>query len=337
MSAHAGRRRLQVGFILCPDFTLSALSLFIDTLRLASDREDRSGRVHCDWQVMSPHGNLIRSSCGIHVSPTSRLLDPAGFDYVAVVGGLLGKEQSHAEIVTYLRQASRAGTKLIGLCTGSFVLAAAGLMKHRTSCVSWLHYSDFTERFPNLAVSSREIYLEDKRVITCAGGSSVADLAAELVRRHVGVSAEKNAVEILHIERLRVGKDVQPRNPMDLPISDGRIKSVLAYMENNLENPVSVAQLASYMGVSRRQMERIFELDLKLSPVAAYMRLRMQRASELLARTNRPLVEVAFDSGFDNSSHFTRRFRTMFGCTPTAFRRNAHGEADGPTARVTSP
>ena len=203
---------LRVGFVLARHFTLSAFSLFVDTLRLASDVEDRSGRVLCDWDVISATPQMIKASCGIHVAPTARLGPAERFDYIAVVGGLLDVDEPlDAEAMAFLKEAARKGVTVIGVCTGSFILADAGLLDNRLACVSWLHHEAFRERFAHHRLTSERLFSEDGGIITCAGGSAVADLAALLVRRHVGDEAERNALEILQVERWRDGDEGQCR------------------------------------------------------------------------------------------------------------------------------
>jgi transcriptional regulator GlxA family with amidase domain len=136
--------KLRVGFVLMHNFTLTAFSSFVDVLRLAADEGDRSRPIDCTWQVMSPERRSTRSSCGVEVQPTAGLIDPSGFDYVVVVGGLLhGMPPLPPGLATYLRAAGRAGVTLVGVCTGSFVLCRLGLMDQRKCCVSWYHYRDF--------------------------------------------------------------------------------------------------------------------------------------------------------------------------------------------------
>lgn len=314
--------KLKVGFILARHFTLSAFSLFIDTLRLASDIDDRSGRVMCDWDVISASGQMIKSSSGIQVAPTARLGDPSRFDYLAVVGGLLDVEEPlDRETAAYLNEATRKKVPVIGVCTGSFILAAAGLLKDRLACISWLHHDEFKVRFPRNRLTSHKLYTEDRGVITCAGGSAVADMAAFLVKRHVGVGAEKNALEILQVERRREGDELQSRSPIALPLhNDTRIKASLLYMEQNIDDVVGIEKIADNVGLSRRQLERLFNEKTGTSPGAAYMKIRMDRAMFLVERTSKPLIEIALDVGFENSSHFCRKFRESFGLTPTKLR-----------------
>ena len=157
--------RLRVGFILARSFTLSPFSLFVDTLRLAADEADRSRRIHADWDVMASRDGLIGSSCGIAVAPTAGLLDPAQFHYIVVVGGLLTEAQPvDSETIAYLRRADRRRVTLIGLCTGSFILAGAGLMRDHESCVSWICHDAFRQRFPDHRLRSDHLFaLEGRR------------------------------------------------------------------------------------------------------------------------------------------------------------------------------
>lgn len=314
---------LNVGFVLARSFTLSAFALFVDTLRLASDQKDRSGRVLADWQVLGSTRHMVTSSCGVQVAPTTDFIDPARFDYIVVVGGLLSVSQPvDNETVSYLRQAAAKRVPLIGVCTGSFILAEAGLMTSHETCVSWLHHQDFRERFPDLRVRSDRLFHLDNQRGSCAGGSSSADLANVLVRRHIGRDAARNALEVLQIDQARSATHSQARRPIVIDAKDSRITSVLITMEQNLEGDISLEGLARSVGLSRRQLERLFEEQTGLSPGAAYRKIRLDRAKELLENTNRAVVDIAFDVGYSSASHFTKAFRLAFGSTPLSVRGN---------------
>ena len=243
--ADSGTPRLRVGFVLARSFTLSAFAMFVDTLRLASDELDRSGRVLADWQVLGSTRHLIKSSCGVEVAPTSDFVDPAQFTYIVVVGGLLNVERPvDYDTIAFLKRADAQKVPLIGVCTGSFILAEAGLMKNHETCVSWLHYEAFKERFPDLIVRSDRLYELDRTRGSCAGGSSAADMAALIVRQSISKDAERNALEVLQIERARTALDVQPRRPLDIDCNDDRLKSILIVMEQHVENIISLKKLA---------------------------------------------------------------------------------------------
>lgn len=313
--------KLKIGFVLARSFTLSAFALFIDTLRLASDEADRSGRVLADWQVLASTRNLIISSCGVRVAPTSDFVDPREYNYIVVVGGLLGAEcPIDCETIEYLKVAAVEKVPLIGICTGTFILADAGLMKHHRSCVSWLHFKEFRQRFPDHQVRSDRIFNLDRYRGSCAGGSSSADIAASIVRRHISLRAERNALEVLQIDKARSAMHVQPRRPLFSDSNDPRIQAALIVMEANIENTVSINEVAKEVGLSRRQLERLFMKTMKCSPALTYRKVRLERARQLVVDTRAPLLDIAMEVGFENASHFTRAFRENFGVTPSHLR-----------------
>ena len=314
-------KRLKIGFILARSFTLSAFALFADTLRLASDELDKSGRVTADWQVLSSTRQLILSSCGVQVAPTADLGDPGQFDYIVVVGGLLKHEAPvDNETIAFLKKADEKKLSIIGVCTGSFILAAAGLMKRHYSCVSWLHYEEFRERFPDHQVRADRLFNLDRTRGSCAGGSSVVDMAAAIVRRHISKDAERNALEVLQVEKARSALEIQPRRPLSIECKDPRVKAALIIMELNMERGLTIAELATSVGVSRRQFERLFMEETKISPALAYRKIRLERAKNLLIRTSAPMIEIALEVGFEDASHFARFFRQSFGQSPAKFR-----------------
>lgn len=314
---------LRIGFILARRFTLSAMALFVDTLRLAADTEDGSRKIRCDWDVLSQTRGFVTSSCGVQVASTVDLLDPREYTYLIVVGGLLDVEEPlDAATQTYLLRAAQAGVGLVGLCTGSFLLAEAGLLDGHTACVSWLHHKAFTRRFPHIGVTGEQIFNLDGKLATCAGGSASADLAAALVRRHIGESAERNATEILQISHRREATDAQARKPLGIEVGDRRVHQALLLMEQHMEDVLPVSALATLIGLSRRQLERLFLECLGAAPSAIYLRLRLERARRMMAdEPMRPLIDIALATGFSAPSHFSIRFRARFGISPTEARR----------------
>ena len=317
----AAGKRLQVGFVLARSFTLSAFALFVDTLRLASDEADRSGRILADWKVLGSTRHLIASSCGVQVAPTSDFVDPSEFDYIAVVGGLLRNNLAvDDETLRFLKITATKNVPLIGICTGTFILAEAGLMREHETCVSWLHYQTFRERFPDHPVRADRLYNLDRERGSCAGGSSAADLAASIVRRHVGRAAERNALEVLQIDKARTAFDIQPRRPLEIESGDDRLRAALILMESHLEKKISIPEIAKSVGLSRRQLERIFIENTGNTPAAVYQRVRMERARQMVMKSKAPLVEIAVELGFADASYFAKTFKKVFGQSPGAFR-----------------
>ncbi len=332
---------LRVGLILADNFTLSAFALFTDHLRLAADDGDRSRPVRVRWSIMARSPEPIRASCGVMLTPTDGLLPPQDLDYVVVVGGILhAGRQIDAATGDYLRGVADAGTTLIGLCTGSFILCREGLMKGRRACVSWYHYQDFLESFPNQAVAADRLFLEDGDRITCAGGAGTADLAIHLIERHLSRAIAQKASQVLLFDRVRDGGDAQPHPPLSQTVTDPRIRRASLIMEQNLASPIAISKVAAQLGLSTRQFERLCTATVGLTPGALYRQLRLRYAEWLVENTSRSITEIALDAGFADASHFTRQFKACFGLSPSKRRLQPRGspsdERDAARTRVFS-
>lgn len=312
------RRRLSVGILLTADFTLSAFSLFVDTLRLADDSAQPS---RCCWTIMAETRAPIRSSSGVKVLPDSGFIEPSGFDYVVVVGGILhGRREASSAFYAYLRRAAAAGVKLIGICTGSFILCRAGVMKGRRVCVSWLHYQDFRADFPDHEIVGDRLFEIDGDRITCAGGAGAADLATVLIESHLGSRLARKTHQVLQFAQSRGRDAVQPHPQMSRAVEDERVCRALLMMEQNLSDPVPISAIARRLDLSPRQLERRFEASLGQRPSALYRALRFRYAYWLLETTDRSVTDIALDSGFSDCAHFSRQFKVLYGISPSRMR-----------------
>jgi transcriptional regulator GlxA family with amidase domain len=317
----AAPKPLSVGILLAENFTLSAFSLFVDTLRLAGDESDFSRQIHCRWTIMAEAAAPVRASCGVQVVPSGGFSDPAAFDYVAVIGGIMHNSRPvSAALYAYLRRAAAAQVKLIGICTGSFILVRAGLMEGRRTCVSWLHYQDFKKEFPDHAVIGDRFFEIDGDRITCAGGAAAADLAAALVERHLGSRLAQKPHQVLLLNEMRKAGAVQPHPPMAHEVTDERIRRALLMMEQNLANPLPIATIALKVGLSTRQLERLFDAALGHRPSDLYRVLRLRYARWLLENTSRSVTNIALDAGFSDCAHFSRQFKSLHGISPSLAR-----------------
>ena len=314
------QRTLRVGFILCPDFTLVAFSAFLDTLRLAADEGDRSRPIYCTWDILSPDMRPIRSSAGVEVKPTVLLTDPGGFDYIVVVGGLLDAPRCAPATLQFVQHAAAQKIPLVGLCTGSFVLARLGLMDGIRSCVSWFHHEAFASEFPRVPVTSEVLYVVEQDRLTCAGGTSVVHLAAHIIEAFSGRAQASKALRILIEDAVQPGTAVQPTPALSVRARDARIRRAMLLMERNVENPISCEFIARQVKLSVRQLERLFKLEIGITPSAYAEKLRLGRAHELLLQSQEPLYEIAIRCGYKNHSHFASRFRLAYGLAPSAVR-----------------
>ncbi|MFZ5963216.1 GlxA family transcriptional regulator [Thalassococcus sp. BH17M4-6] len=323
-TASPARRHLSVGFLLADNFTLSAFANFVDVLRLAADEADRSRPIFCDWTVLSADMNAVRSSCGVKVQPDTRLRNAGRYDYIVVVGGLIGDTRGLSpEVQGFLRKAAADGVPLAGLCTGVFLLHEAGLLEGYRCCVSWFHHRDFIERFADATPVSDQIFVVDRDRLTCSGGHSAAHLAAYLVERHVGHSAASKSLSIMIIDQAMSGERPQPGTPSTLNARDAVVRKALLRMQQNLDAPESIDDLARHLQVSRRQLERRFREDLKITPARAAQHLRLDAARQLLVGGDQSVTAIALDCGFCDASHLIRAFRAELGQTPAEYRATA--------------
>ncbi|OCX24987.1 AraC family transcriptional regulator [Mesorhizobium hungaricum] len=316
------RPRLSVGFILARRFTLCAFANFVDVLRLSADEGDRSRPILCGWRVLSATMEPIVSSSGIAVHPEERLGDPTLFDYLVVVGGLIDEIPNLSpEYTHYLQRAAAAGVPLVGVCTGAFILHRAGLLNGYRCCVSWFHHADFLEQFDGLRPVSDQIFIVDRDRLTCSGGASSAHLAAWLVDRHVGRAQARKSLHIMIIDDALRAEKPQPGIPLDLTTDDPLVKKALLLMQQTIDTPLSVAETAHRLGVSRRRLERHFQQAVGMAPTLACKIMRLEHAEFLLCQCDQSVTEIAAATGFCDSSHFVRAFRERCGMTPAAFRR----------------
>lgn len=337
-SRGAPRPPLRIAFILLPRFTLTSFAGFVDAIRLAADDGDRSFPLRCAWSVVGEPGTYVTSSCGVPVGVTHALQDPRAFDYVAVVGGLLhGGQKVPPAAEDYLRRAAAAGVRLIGLCTGSFALARAGLMDGYLACVSWFHREDYLREFPGARVVSDQLYVVDRDRLTCAGGTSVIHLAGYLIEHEVDRATSVKALRILGERQPLPPRALQPERALSEVGRDSLVRKAMMQLEQNLAAPVCITELAEQLQISRRQLVRRFGRDIGMSPSAYRERLRMERSRWLLQNTDLQVAEIAQECGFQDSSNFSQFVRRNFGCSPRQLRERREPGRPAETTAMRMP
>ncbi len=335
MSETDARRRLFT-FYLVPEFTLLAFSSAIEALRLANLTV---GFAAYSWRSVSEDGRAIRSSCGMDLATHASLaqerasLGTRDRPAVAVIcGGVNVQRYRSRQVATWLRECRRRGVALASLCTGSDLLAHAGLLDGRRCTIHWENLPDFTERFPSIQVSTG-VYEIDGDVYTCAGGSASFDMMLHLVAQDFDEGVVSRICEQALVERVRA-PSVRQRLPLrtQLGTIDPVILAVVEDMQANISEPVSLPDFAAKAGVSLRQMERLFAREMGRSPARYYLELRLERAHLLLSQSALPIIEVAVACGFVGGSHFSNAYRKAYGCTPKETRL-ASRKAQAPARR----
>jgi transcriptional regulator GlxA family with amidase domain len=321
--------RLRIGFLLTPRFTLTAFAGFVDALRLAADEGDRSRPRLARWDILDATDGPVLSSCAASVAPNAPLDSPQDYDYLVVVGGLLhGGQRVPARVTAFLRRAAAAGVKLVGLCTGSFVLARAGLLDGHVACVSWFHREEFAAEFPDCRIVSNQMFVIDRDRLTCAGGTSVVHLAAHIIERTIGRASAVKALRIMIEEQPLPARTLQPEQVLSVRSTDTVVHKAMLLLEQQLHSPETIEKLCGPLGIGRRQLERRFQQDVGLSPAEYRQQLRLERARWLLQNTDLDVTGVSLECGFQNSAHFARVVRKAFGLSPREVRQVARGDRE---------
>ncbi|TAL87843.1 MAG: GlxA family transcriptional regulator [Rhodanobacter sp.] len=310
---------LRYGFLLVPGFTLIGFASATEPLRMVN-RCDHGVRYH--WHTISVDGQLTRSSNGVAVQPDFSMADTPQLDALFVCGSNPIPPRIERAHLHWLRDMAHRGTALGGICTGSFWLAKAGLLDGYRCTLHWEDASRFLADFPKIAVSTR-LYEIDRDRYTCSGGIAPVDMMLNLIRRQAdGDELAAMAAELMVCERIRSTGDTQ-RVPLRQRIGTGQPKLIeaAALIESNLEEPLSVDELARHVNLSARQLERLFNEYLQCTPGAYCLELRLARARQLMLGTGEAIINIAAACGFASVAHFTRRYREQFGIPPGAERR----------------
>jgi transcriptional regulator GlxA family with amidase domain len=307
--------------LLINDFTLISMSSAIEPLRMANRI---SGKAVYEWKTLSETGEAVSASDGLSVNVDACIDDDdvlANVDVIIVCGGWHIEKNTNEAVLRWLRNVNQTGVGLGSICTGSYLLAEAGLLDGHRCSVHWENMGSLTDLYPNIHVS-RNVFTIDRNRFTCSGGTSPVDMMLYFIKRQCGPEVSAGVAEQFIYERIRRSGD-QQRVPLKHMVGNQSEKLVIAVelMEANIREPMSQEDIASYTGVSRRQLQRLFQRYLMCTPSRHYQKIRLMRARELLHQTSMNLVEISALTGFVSSSHFSKSFKEHFGHAPSVERR----------------
>jgi len=311
----------RIGFLLVPNFSLIAFGTAFDTLRMANRmREQKIYEAH----VVTYDGEPISSSSNLVVTPDGDISSAMDLDILLVCAGDKVHEAEHKPTLSWLRKLGQRKMALGAVCTGSYLLARAGLLDGYRCTIHWENLASMREEFPGIIVS-QELFEIDRDRYTCSGGTAPLDMMLNLISRHHGAQLAVSISEEFICERIR-GRNDRQRVPLRLHLGTSQPKLVeaVALMEANLEEPMSLDELAQHVGLSRRQLERLFQKHLSCVPTRYYLELRLAKARQLLLQTSMSIVDVAFASGFVSAPHFSKCYRDFYGIPPRDERRQRH-------------
>ncbi len=300
-------------FLLLNDFSMIAFASAIEPIRLANHV---AGKKLYDWRLVAESGVEVRCSNGARLKVDMGLDDILRDDTVMVCGGINIKANTTKPVLTWLRRESRKGMAIGGLCTASYTVAKAGLFDGRRCTIHWENRDSFQEEFANVELS-QAVFVVDKNRYSSAGGTSSADLMLKLISARFGTELSNHVADEMIYTSIRTDRDEQRLSiPTRIGVRHPKLSKVIYMMETNIEEPVSPSILASDVGMSTRQLERLFRRYLNRSPKRYYMELRLQKARNLLMQTDMSVINVALACGFSSPSHFSKCYRSHFDTTP---------------------
>lgn len=300
-------------FLLLDKFSLIAFSTAIEPLRLANRYH---GKPLYTWMIVSETGETAVSSSGIEVNVDKALCELNRNDVIFVCGGLNVKEYTTKPVLNWIRREVRKGIAIGGLCTASYTLAAAGLLQGKKCTIHWENYDSFEEEFPDVNLV-RSVFTMDGNRFSSAGGMASVDLMLKIISDDHGQDLTNWAADQMIYNSMRTEHD-EPRLsiPTRIGVRHPKLSKVIQMMEQNIEEPISPSTLASDVGMSTRQLERLFRRYLDRSPKRYYMELRLQKARNLLMQTDMSVINVALACGFASPSHFSKCYRAQYETTP---------------------
>ncbi|MEM9207568.1 MAG: GlxA family transcriptional regulator, partial [Pseudomonadota bacterium] len=256
------------------------------------------------------------SSCGAKFRLDGDLEELSRDDTLFICGGIDVAQASSKRILNWIRREARRGVTIGGLCTASYTLARAGLLDGKKATIHWENQDSFAEEFEEVTLT-KSVFVIDANRITTAGGTSSIDLMLKIIAGDHGEDLAGAVADQLIYTSIRTDQDTQRLSvPTRIGVRHPKLARVIQMMEQNIEDPISPAILAREVGMSTRQLERLFRRYLNRSPKRYYMEIRLQKARNLLMQTDMSVINVALACGFASPSHFSKCYRSQYQTTP---------------------
>ena len=309
-----------IAFVLIPDFSMYALASASEPFRVAN-RLNASKSY--DIKFVSIDDGPAVASNGVSISTHIAFRDlPKDTARIIIIAGFDPLENCAPNTLALLQEAARRGTLLGAVDTGAYLLAQAGLLSGRKCTLHWESIGSFREKFPHISVVN-ELYVEDGRFVTSAGGAGALDMALQIIWMKHGYDLMTAVAEQFIYSSLRSGNDHQRMSLRHrLMTSNPNLIKAVRLMEERRLKPYSIATIAKESGVSQRELNRVFKRILDTTPQSFYRSIRLERASRLLQQTDMSVLDIAVLCGFSSAALFSRNYKDHFGMPPTQARGN---------------
>ena len=300
-------------FVLLDQFTMLCFSSAVEALRIANRM---SGHELYSWALAGEGGEMAHCSAGIGYKLDMDLDELQRDDTIMLCGGINVQAATSKRVLNWLRREARRGATIGGLCTAGYSLAKAGLLDGKRATIHWENQDSFSEEFEDVTLT-KSVFVIDGNRITTAGGTASIDLMLKIIANDHGEDLANMVADQLIYTSIRTDQDTQRLSiPTRIGVRHPKLGQVIRMMEQNIEEPISPASLAKDVGMSTRQLERLFRRYLNRSPKRYYMELRLAKARNLLMQTDMSVINVALACGFASPSHFSKCYRAHYDTTP---------------------
>ena len=300
-------------FVLMEHFTLLSFSSALDALRIANRM---SGKKLYDWTFIGESEEFVSCSAGTQFKLDNPLIELHRDDTILLCGGTAIQASTTKKLIGWLRREARRGLIIGGLCTAAYPMAKAGLLDEKKATIHWENQDSFAEEFLEVELT-KTVFVCDGNRYTTAGGTSSIDLLLKIIADDHGEELANAVADQMIYSSIRTDQDTQRLSvPTRIGVRHPKLSKVIQMMEINIEEPISPSVLAKDVGMSTRQLERLFRRYLDRSPKRYYMELRLQKARNLLMQTDMSVINVALACGFASPSHFSKCYRAHYDTTP---------------------
>lgn len=301
-------------FLLIPGFSPLGFSCALDCLSLANHHP--SGRKFYKWRLISADGGPVTSYNGVRVEVDAALPNLGRAETLVVCAGEKAGEGSTKAILNWLRRETRKGMDYGALSSGTYTLALAGLIGGKRVTTHWEYKTALAEMLPDVIMEDT-LYTVDGRVFTSAGGAASMDMMLYRVREDYGLDIATWVADQMVYTVPRAHSQGQRMSLQSRPeVRNPKLLLAMQIMENNLEDPLRPDEISNVVGLSTRQLERLFAKYLSTSPKRYYLHLRLEKARNLLRQTDLSVTDVCVACGFQSLSHFSKSYRAAFGNPP---------------------
>ncbi|MEV0589249.1 helix-turn-helix domain-containing protein [Nonomuraea sp. NPDC050310] len=319
MPSSSGRRRPHVVAVAVTDL-VPAFELAVPCEVFGVDRADLADPWY-DLRLCAVEPGEVRTAAGLRIASGHGLDDLVEADTVIVPALARGIQLNPPQLlVKAVRAAHEHGRRVVSLCTGAYVLAAAGLLDGRKVTTHWMNAGDFARRFPAVEVDPRALYTDDGDVLTSAGTAAAIDLCLHLVRLDHGAAVAAEVARRMVVPPPREAAEAQVARLLVRPGTGDALAPVLNWAREHLDQPLTVADFAQAARMSERTLARRFRDVVGLTPKQWLLQQRVRLAQELLETSDETIDRIARRTGFGAAANFRHHFRRLTGQSPKTYR-----------------